>query len=222
MSIVRIALAAFVMLVAAPMSARAAASTCNDIFFCFEGEPCADSESFLGQMVGAVDGVGELLCFVGDPKCGCFQAITGDAVGERFDQWADKANEIIDVCGDSQGGGRSLAGIAVEAATNVCTPTFAADVQPILDASCAICHIDATSGGLNFGGGRADLVNVPSAQSSLDLIEPGDPEASYLFHKIRGTHQSVGGSGGRMPAGGTLSGDDEDVIEAWILGGARP
>ncbi len=222
MSSSRLLIASLTLVLSFPAMAQAAASDCNDIFFCFDGPACEDSESLMGQMVGAIDGVGELLCFVGDPKCSCFQAITGDVNGQRFDEWADRANDIISACGNSSGGGRSLSGIAFEAAKDVCTPTFDEDVRPVLEAACDTCHITGTSGNLNFANGRSDLVNVPSGQSSLVLVKPGDPDGSYLFHKIAGTHLTVGGSGGQMPAGGTLSPVEMDTIEAWILGGALP
>ncbi len=45
------------------------------------------------------------------------------------------------------------------------------------------------------------LVGAQSTGSKLLRIEPGDPERSYLIHKLRGTHLAVGGEGERMPIG---------------------
>ena len=72
--------------------------------------------------------------------------------------------------------------------------------------------------------GYGNLVDVPSTEApALDRIEPGDPDASYLWHKINGTHASVGGSGNPMPApAGGLDAGTIATIEAWISGGAQP
>jgi hypothetical protein len=72
----------------------------------------------------------------------------------------------------------------------------------------------------------ANLVSVPSVQSPLLRVSPGRPSQSYLWHKLLGTHGSVGGAGVRMPSE-HLPGDDYlsdaemDLVRAWILDGAR-
>jgi len=123
----------------------------------------------------------------------------------------------------------ATAGDASAQATIAVTPeaTFAADVQPILTANCATtgCHVapDPQQGmDLSAGQAYAAIVNVASNESSLDRIEPGNPEASYLVHKIRGTQGSVGGSGGQMPLGRTpLPTATINVIRSWVRGGAQ-
>ena len=54
----------------------------------------------------------------------------------------------------------------------------------------------------------------------MKRIEAGSKEDSYLFHKLRGTHLDVGGSGLRMPRSGPpyLSDSDVDRIGAFIDG----
>ena len=65
------------------------------------------------------------------------------------------------------------------------------------------------------------LVGVPSRQSALLRVAPGFPSRSYLWHKLRGTHASVGGGGDRMPQGDPpLSTAQMNVIRAWIVEGA--
>lgn len=66
-------------------------------------------------------------------------------------------------------------------------------------------------------------VGAPSQQcASMNLVEPGDPERSYLVHKLRGTQGLVGGGGARMPVGDAPLGDDEEAaLEAWIENGAN-
>lgn len=100
--------------------------------------------------------------------------------------------------------------------------SLARQIQPIFNASCA-CHLRGFSAaGVSLDGSDvyANLVHVPSGQSDLNLVEPGDPEKSYLLHKLRGTQRQVGGSGGRMPEGGSLSQAKIRLIERWILQGA--
>lgn len=213
------------LLASMPTDARAAAASCNDFDSCFANpsSPCATSDLLTGVAMGAVDGLGDLLCFIGDPKCSCFTALTDEQNPEsKFDAWFAKVSEIANTCGGTASGGRSLSGIAFGAANDVCTPTFAADVAPVLQTACGTCHISSTLGQFNFAAGRSALVNVPSKGSPLVYVAPGNVAGSYLFHKISGTQLSVGGIGDRMPQGGTLPQKDIDTIEAWIVGGARP
>lgn len=96
---------------------------------------------------------------------------------------------------------------------------FADEVAPLLAASCS-CH-SAGAGGLAFDGDAyGALVGVPANGADLSYVEPGDVEASYIVHKIRGTQASVGGSGGSMPPSGPLTDAQIETIEAWIEQGA--
>ena len=64
-----------------------------------------------------------------------------------------------------------------------------------------------------------DIVDVASVeQPSLDRIEPGDPEASYLYLKVTGD-PSI--SGAQMPlTGQPLSQSQIDDLRSWIEDGA--
>jgi hypothetical protein len=76
---------------------------------------------------------------------------------------------------------------------------------------------------LNAGVGLAELVNVDSMQlPSMKRVAPGDPQNSYLVHKLRDTHLDVGGQLGTDPMPPLMALDDSDIqtIEAWITGGA--
>ena len=66
------------------------------------------------------------------------------------------------------------------------------------------------------------MVDVESQQApGMPMIAPGDPEQSYLVHKLRGTHGQVGGGGARMPiADAALSEEEQAAVEAWIANGA--
>jgi hypothetical protein len=89
---------------------------------------------------------------------------------------------------------------------------------------CSACHTGPTGNVLPSGmdltsaaNSHAALVDVPSLQVDLDRVEPGDPDNSYLIHKLEGT-QAVGD---RMPQGGPfLDQETIDEIRQWIADGA--
>jgi hypothetical protein len=98
-------------------------------------------------------------------------------------------------------------------------PSHAADIQPIWNRACTNCH--GFNGGMTLEGDAYDrIVNVRSLQNpALDRIEPGDPDASYLFRKLQGC-SGARCIGDRMPQGGVLPDGDLQRIRAWIQGGA--
>jgi hypothetical protein len=115
--------------------------------------------------------------------------------------------------------------------------SFSADVQPIFTTRCVACH-DATtppaSLDLTAGVAYANTVNVPAVRDTvapiLDRIEPEDPEASFLIHKIQGTQTAVGGegAGARMPFNcpvvdpprPCLTPEEIQLIRQWVVEGA--
>lgn len=106
-------------------------------------------------------------------------------------------------------------------ADDACVAAFRATVQPILNANCVACHQDAAQAqglSLQRTSALANLLGVPSQESKLVRIAPGDPQQSYLFRKISGTHLAAGGAGARMPMGGALADSDIKAISAWITG----
>lgn len=102
---------------------------------------------------------------------------------------------------------------------------FARDVVPIFKSSCVMCHLPGNSPAglaLHPKGGYANLVGVASTQSPQLRVAPGQPEESYLYRKLVGTHAAASGSGERMPFGDMqLSADQIDVIRRWIADGAK-
>lgn len=132
--------------------------------------------------------------------------------------------------------GTTVRVVAVETATctvsNVTVNTFPsvdwANVEPIFASTCSglSCHWQdnpPSAGGFSLFG-PSDMVNVRSQDvPRMDLIEPGLPDDSYVWHKINGTQNSVGGSGVRMPKNNPpLNAQQKDLIEQWILDGALP
>jgi mono/diheme cytochrome c family protein len=93
------------------------------------------------------------------------------------------------------------------------TVSYIADIQPILDSTCVGCHGVGGNAGLDLRSGvsRGNLVNVPSTESDLDLVEPGSPEQSWLYLKLTG-QQTVGTE---MPPGGSI-GAGVDLVRTWI------
>lgn len=104
--------------------------------------------------------------------------------------------------------------------------TLSGHVQPIFTANCALsgCHAGGSPAlGQNLSSGQthANVVNVPSQEApALMRVRPFEPDSSYLVHKIQDTQGSVGGSGLRMPVGGSLTADQIATIRAWITAGA--
>lgn len=103
-------------------------------------------------------------------------------------------------------------------------PTLSSIQENVFSPSCALsgCHAGPNpQQGMDLSAGAAhdNIVNVPSnEQPDLDRVEPGQPDASYLIHKIEGRATIVGQ---RMPLGREpLSQDEIDALRAWIADGA--
>jgi mono/diheme cytochrome c family protein len=96
--------------------------------------------------------------------------------------------------------------------------SFSADVQPIMQQHCVSCHnnnfannnFNATSyesilsGSGTVYGNQIVVPNEPDQSGLVDIIEP-NPESGLQ----------------RMPTGGSLSGDEIQIIRAWIREGAQ-
>ena len=103
-------------------------------------------------------------------------------------------------------------------------PTFSSLRTQIFQVWCAGCHSGVgrpPDGGirLDANAAHADLVNARSVGKPAAVrVIPGDPNNSYLVHKLEGRADIVGS---RMPFGGPfLPQADVDVIRMWIARGA--
>ena len=89
--------------------------------------------------------------------------------------------------------------------------------------SCAFsgCHSGGDpAAGLSLEGDfAARIVGVASEQrSDLKLVDPGNPNKSYLLIKVRGDDEIISQ---RMPPGNPLSAEQVEIIRAWIASGAK-
>ena len=92
------------------------------------------------------------------------------------------------------------------------------DVQSaIFTPSCSLsgCHNGSVSPNLQTGVAFDNVVGVSALQSVMPLIDPGNPDNSYLILKMEGS-----GSGARMPIGGTVSTTNLQLIRDWVSNGA--
>lgn len=93
--------------------------------------------------------------------------------------------------------------------------------------ACSACHTDVgrtPAAGLNLKDAAtayASLVGRPSARKAgATFVIPGDPDNSYLVHKLEGRSDVVGV---RMPLGGPpyLTDGQMLVVRRWIQSGAK-
>jgi cytochrome c553 len=113
------------------------------------------------------------------------------------------------------------------------TPTFASIQKEIFNTTdssgrlaCIGCHTDngrTPAGGLILLEGRSyqALVSQPSRfKAGAIFVVPGDPDASYLIHKLEGAADIAGS---RMPrgTGPFLTSGQMQIIRRWIALGAK-
>jgi hypothetical protein len=168
-----------------------------------------------GDRCGAA---GEPACAVAEVRAGARWASgtwTLELARRRLTGDPDDAQFLARRPGAAQGGGGSWSALSAQILVPRCATTA--------------CHAGGTpppSGvpvSLDADVGWSQLVSAPSTEAPLQLVEPGQPGASYLVNKLRGTQASVGGWGDRMPppsAGEPLTEEQVLTIEAWISSGA--
>jgi hypothetical protein len=103
--------------------------------------------------------------------------------------------------------------------------SFSAEIEPLLNSACALsgCHTGTRAQeGLNLATGKSytELLTSPENQCSdgRKIVEPSNPGASYLIHKLTGSDMC---SGTLMPKkGASLPEADIAKIARWICSGA--
>ena len=138
---------------------------------------------------------------------------------------ADGAVTLTAVAHDAAGNTTTSTGVVVNV-SNAVVVTLAQLQANIFTPKCSGCHtgIGATLPGVmnltTAAATHAALVNVTSIdEPAFKRVLPGDPNNSYIIHKLEGT-QIVGA---RMPFGGPfLDQATIDQVRAWIQAGAAP
>jgi hypothetical protein len=146
---------------------------------------------------------------------------SGNRPVKRRSLWLCVITTFLSACSGS-GEGLDESGRPIEAPQEPLIAELASIQRHVFTPVCTVCHAGAAAPlGLRLeeGAAYAMLVNAPSVEEpSLNRVEPGDPDASYLIRKLEGT---AGGT--RMPLNapplppGTIA-----VIRQWILDGALP
>ena len=106
------------------------------------------------------------------------------------------------------------------------TVSYATHLEPLVIAHCLGCHTADEAKAklvLEQGSGYDNLVGRRSVQvATLFLVEPGDVESSYLWHKLQ--HRAAEGKG--MPRTATsvkkLRAAELELYRRWIAEGAQP
>ncbi len=103
-------------------------------------------------------------------------------------------------------------------------PSFSREIVPLLKRHCVMCHMDGgAQGELSLHPQPyAALLGRASTQSDMLLVVPGDAQASYLYHKLLGSHLQAGGNGQSMPyQRDLLAAKDIEAVAQWISHGAQ-
>ena len=143
--------------------------------------------------------------------------------GSSSDPLTDTAGAVLDGDEDGAPGGDFSATFTVESGAGA--PTLSELQADVFTPSCAKsgCHAgSAPAQGMNLSDGQtfASTVGVPSTEVlSLNRVEPGNPDDSYLVQKVEGTATV----GGRMPLDGPpfLTNAQIQSIRDWIAAGAE-
>ncbi len=105
--------------------------------------------------------------------------------------------------------------------SGVDTVSFASDVQPILNSSCALtgCHIDGMSaGGFSLGtlGNSTYSATRNGTGDNGAIIVAGSGSTSNLYLKTTSSPPF----GGQMPVGGSITSAQQLILKNWIDQGA--
>jgi len=91
-------------------------------------------------------------------------------------------------------------------------PTWSADVRPLLQTQCAVCHTPGfASGGLDLG----SYAGVLAGGDGGPAVVAGDAGASPLVERLE-----TDDTARRMPLGGQLSAPQIATVRQWIDAGA--
>lgn len=178
--------------------------------------------------------------------CGSSQQSGGPGGGNDGTTSSGSSSSSSSSSGGGSGGGGS--GLCFDYSTwDGTTPavTFKVDVLPTFQQSCSLsyaCH-GSQAGPVDrpyLGPAMPDMatdadiqaifnaiINADAVKANMKIVAPGDPDASFLMHKIDNTFLCeavscvAGGCGTSMPQGSpTLPLEKRDAIRRWIAQGS--
>lgn len=164
------------------------------------------SASVLYLKMIEAEGVGGVM-----PIGGALDADSIAIVGDWIDAGADCSEDTSGGTdsGDTSGGtdsGDTSGGTA----DGYTYERVAAEVWP----RCTACHFNGGTATPVLGEDPANLINQASVYPGETTVIPGDPENSFLYKKVRGTHEY----GGFMPpSGDPLTTEQLTLVYGWIL-----
>ena len=189
-------------------------------------------ELFCAEFSGAsatisANGAGQFAGTGASAPLACQEPVCGNAIHELGEECDDGNFDNGDGCTDQ----------CLEAAcTSVEYPSTWAAIQarvignsPLEAAQCLFCHDTLPLGNtldLSPANAYANLVGVPAANffTTHDLVEPGEPIASFFHEKLAaGTNGTLlpTGQGTQMPPlGAGIPADHLEAVSKWIRGGA--
>ena len=141
---------------------------------------------------------------------------------------ANGSAKIRAVATDTNGNVGSTGILTVTVANTAPASTLTQVQTNVFTPRCSSCHNGSNPAGgalpgsmdLRAGSSFASIVNVASLeQGTLMRVKPGDPDNSYLIHKVENT---AGIAGSQMPLGGPfLDVATIATIRSWITAGAQ-
>ena len=134
-------LVSLVTALALPHAVYAAPYSCDDYVDCGTGVgACDNAKVYEGVFNGSVDMIGNLVCFINalapsaqtKAQCTCFTAITDMSfTSPAASAWSVEVANMIDACGGTATGDRSLSGIAFDAANTICSTAEFVDIPNV-------------------------------------------------------------------------------------------
>ena len=104
--------------------------------------------------------------------------------------------------------------------------SYAAHLEPLVVAHCLGCHESEEAKAklvLDAGLGYERLVGPRSVQDpEIALVEPGDPERSYLWLKLQHVTEKGKGMPRTLTGSKKLRESELELYRRWIEGGAKP
>lgn len=104
--------------------------------------------------------------------------------------------------------------------------SYAGDLENLVVKRCVSCHSSDEPKAklvLEAGSGYGQLVGRPSVQVPEEmLVVPGDPDASYLWHKVDFTAEVGKGMPRTLFGAKRLPDDEVELFRRWIEEGALP